>query len=137
MATIYANARFTHRADTLENWQSKNPVLLKGEPSIVTNGAEGECVKIGDGVTDWNHLPYIRGPKGEKGEKGDTGDKGEKGEKGDKGDCTGIYLGSGPMPDDCNVQIDPDGESLTLESLYAEIDARIEKYINEALGGEY
>ena len=91
MATIYANARFTHRADTLENWQSKNPVLLKGEPSIVTNGTEGECVKIGDGVTDWNHLPFIRGPKGEKGEKGDTGSKGAKGDKGDTGEISKDY----------------------------------------------
>lgn len=38
-----------------------------------------------------------------KGEKGDTGDKGDTGK-------SGVYLGSGDMPDDCNVQIDPSGE---------------------------
>ena len=37
------------------------------------------------------------------------GEKGDKGDKGDRGN-SGVYLGSGDMPDDCNVQIDPTGE---------------------------
>ena len=37
-----------------------------------------------------------------------------------KGD-PGIYLGSGDMPEDCNVQIDPNGEATTLESIVAEV----------------
>ncbi len=72
MATkIFANARFAHRADTLENWQTQNPVLLKGEPAIVLGGKDGESVKIGDGVTAFNDLPYVRGPKGDKGDPGE------------------------------------------------------------------
>ena len=39
-----------------------------------------------------------------------------KGEKGDMGN-SGVYIGSGDMPDDCNVQIDPNGDAFTLESL--------------------
>lgn len=30
---------------------------------------------------------------------------------------SGVYVGSGDMPEDCNVQIDPDGEALTLDDL--------------------
>ena len=66
-----------------------------------------------------------KGEQGEKGEKGDTGDtgatgaKGDKGDKGEKGDTgnSGVYLGSGDMPSDCNVQIDPNGELATMEEI--------------------
>ena len=34
--------------------------------------------------------------------------KGDKGEKGGRGN-SGVYIGSGEMPEDCNVQIDPNG----------------------------
>ena len=69
---IYTKAVFGYREDTLENWEANNPILEKGEPSIVRDGADGEWLKIGDGVTSWNNLPWKKGPKGEKGEKGDT-----------------------------------------------------------------
>lgn len=36
-----------------------------------------------------------------------------KGDKGDRG-LSGVYLGSGDMPEDCNVQIDPNGDALTV-----------------------
>ena len=60
------------------------------------------------------------GATGQKGDKGDTGPQGPKGDKGDKGDKgeqgtqgpvgpSGVYVGSGEMPDGYNVQIDPDG----------------------------
>lgn len=51
--------------------------------------------------------------------KGDRGDRGEKGDRGDKGDTgnSGVYLGSGNMPSDCNVQIDPNGSVLTIEQI--------------------
>ena len=42
--------------------------------------------------------------------------KGERGEKGDTGN-SGVYVGSGEMPADCNVQIDPAGNPITLEDL--------------------
>ena len=56
---LYGNARFVLRKDSLENWQTKNPVLLEGEPSYVTDGEDNKKIKIGDGVTPWNDLPYF------------------------------------------------------------------------------
>ena len=40
---------------------------------------------------------------------GKDGIDGNDGKKGDTGN-SGVYLGSGEMPDDCNVQIDPEGD---------------------------
>ncbi len=69
---IYANARFGFREDTLENWMANNPVLEKGEPAVVRDGENGEWLKIGDGVTEFNRLPWKKGPKGDKGDAGAT-----------------------------------------------------------------
>lgn len=94
------------------------------------------AVKNGFEGTEEEWLASLQGEQGIQGEKGDKGDaftysdftpeqlaslKGEKGDKGDKGDTgnSGVYLGSGDMPDDCNVQIDPNGEVLTPEVLEA------------------
>lgn len=35
--------------------------------------------------------------------------------------ASGVYVGSGEMPEGCNVQIDPEGEAVTLESLVNEV----------------
>lgn len=43
-----------------------------------------------------------------------------KGEKGDPGQ-SGVYVGTGDMPADCNVQIDPDGEPLSGDQLLPEV----------------
>ncbi len=45
--------------------------------------------------------------------------KGAKGEKGDKGDTgnSGVYVGAGDMPHDCNVQIDITGDTIDMDSL--------------------
>ena len=53
-----------------------------------------------------------------------------KGEKGDKG-ASGVYVGSGDMPEDCNVQIDPNGEG-SLNDYYTknETDAQIATAVN-------
>lgn len=53
----FGNARFLHRTDNAENWESINPVLLKGELGI--EAGEETKIKIGDGVTPWNSLPYF------------------------------------------------------------------------------
>lgn len=83
---IHLNARYGFREDTLENWQAENPVLEKGEPSIVRDPTEpSEWLKIGDGETAWNDLPYKKGPQGLQGERGEQGFKGDKGDKGDPG----------------------------------------------------
>ena len=97
---IYAvDTVYGYRTDTLANWQAENPVLYHGEPVIVLDGEDGNWLKIGDGVTPFNDLPYMRGPQGPRGEKGDNGVDGTisfnelteeqlvslKGDKGDNG----------------------------------------------------
>lgn len=41
-----------------EQWQERNPILRVGEPGFSID--EGK-LKIGDGKTAWNELPYIGG----------------------------------------------------------------------------
>ena len=45
--------------------------------------------------------------------------------KGERGE-SGVYLGSGDMPEDCNVQIDPNGNPVTLDEI---IDSLIERFV--------
>lgn len=47
--------RFRLRSDTRENWTSKNPVLLRGEPGFDETARR---FKMGDGIRNWNALPY-------------------------------------------------------------------------------
>ena len=82
---IFGDVRIAFRSDTLENWQKENPVSLSGEFLVVTDGTETEKVKIGDGKTPWNDLPWWKGPKGDKGDKGPQGEKGEQGFRGQDG----------------------------------------------------
>ena len=57
MANKEMNVRLKNRRDTLENWETKNPVLLNGETAyVVTNG--GVRQKTGDGKTAFKSLPY-------------------------------------------------------------------------------
>jgi hypothetical protein len=96
----------------------------KGEQGI--RGLQGEKGDKGDkgergeqgvqGEQGQQGVQGIQGVKGDTGAKGDKGDKGSKGDKGDTGN-SGVYLGSGDMPEDCNVQIDPNGEILTIEAI--------------------
>lgn len=51
-------ARIKLRRDTLANWDSANPVLDLGEPGYVT---DTEQLKIGNGVDNWDALPYFFG----------------------------------------------------------------------------
>lgn len=82
---IYLKSTFAYREDTLENWETVNPVLEKGEPAIVRDGTDGRWLKIGDGATPFSALPWKTGPKGDKGDKGDTGEKGDTGAIGPQG----------------------------------------------------
>lgn len=70
---IFLNARYAFRSDMLENWQNINPVLENGEPAIVSDGTDGEWLKIGDGVNTFNNLEWKKGPKGDKGDAGQGG----------------------------------------------------------------
>ena len=58
------NTRIQLRNDTAANWESANPILLKGEVGVVL-GAAGEKArfKIGDGTTAWNDLEFSDGSK--------------------------------------------------------------------------
>lgn len=47
--------RYRLRSDTGENWTSKNPVLLRGEPGFDETERR---FKMGDGVKKWSELPY-------------------------------------------------------------------------------
>ena len=56
MAQKNFNARITQKIDTASNWATKNLILLAGEIGIESNTG---LIKIGDGNTAWNNLPYI------------------------------------------------------------------------------
>lgn len=43
------------RRDTAANWTNTNPTLAQGEPALETDTLKE---KIGDGINDWNNLPY-------------------------------------------------------------------------------
>lgn len=60
------------RHDTSTNWTSANPLLLAGEFAYETNTGR---VKVGDGTTRWNSLPYLidSGPTGPTGPIGGGG----------------------------------------------------------------
>ena len=57
MATVI-NTTFRLKRGTEARWAELNPILDPGEPGFVYNKNR---LKIGDGVTPWNDLPYIDG----------------------------------------------------------------------------
>ena len=50
------NARVSNKIDSLENWESNNPVLLEGE-IIIINSPDGQKIKIGNGINNFKDLP--------------------------------------------------------------------------------
>lgn len=48
------------RNDTSANWSSVNPILKKGELGIEIATDNSTYIKVGDGVTHWNDLAYIK-----------------------------------------------------------------------------
>lgn len=53
--------RMIQRRDTETNWSTANPILEAGEFGYNTTNKK---LKIGDGVTPWNTLPYITSSNG-------------------------------------------------------------------------
>ena len=51
--------RFQLRRDSLERWESENPILLEGEIGLVL---DTKSFKIGDGIHNWNDLDYSSDP---------------------------------------------------------------------------
>lgn len=57
MANV-VNTTFKLKRGTAARWAEVNPILEQGEPGFVY---DSNLLKIGDGVTPWNDLPYIQG----------------------------------------------------------------------------
>jgi hypothetical protein len=53
-------ARLYQRRRTNTQWASENPVLAVGEIGMETGGQQSPLMKMGDGVTAWNTLPYLK-----------------------------------------------------------------------------
>lgn len=71
--------RIQYRRGTAAQWATANPILAAGEPGVVI---PGDQMKVGDGVTAWNDLPYMSGPAGPTGEQGPAGADGADGADG-------------------------------------------------------
>lgn len=56
MSTVVSTFKF--KRGTAARWAELNPILQQGEPGFVYDSNK---LKIGDGVTPWNELPYIEG----------------------------------------------------------------------------
>lgn len=61
MATNTVKVTLQIRHDSAEDWSTRNPVLAEGEFGLETksNDVNHLLIKIGDGVRDWAHLPYL------------------------------------------------------------------------------
>ena len=99
--------------------------IVNGE--LVITYTDGKIENLGKVVGE-DGKDGVNGEKGDKGDKGDPGEPGQPGADGKDGE-SGVYVGSGEMPEDCNVQIDPDGEVTTFEDIAQEA-ARIVKENN-------
>lgn len=56
MSSTVLNTKIVVRNDTVANWTTKNPVLLKGELGIEI---DTNLIKIGNGTATWTELPYV------------------------------------------------------------------------------
>lgn len=61
MSSTILNTTFRLKRGTAARWAEVNPILDQGEPGFVY---DLNLLKIGDGVTPWNNLPYIQGQSG-------------------------------------------------------------------------
>lgn len=52
-------ARISLKRDSASNWEANNPVLLDGEIAIVDTASGEIRIKIGDGGTTYNNLPFF------------------------------------------------------------------------------
>lgn len=56
MATNTVKVTLQIRHDSANDWLTRNPVLAQGEYGLETDTF---LIKVGDGVRDWEHLPYL------------------------------------------------------------------------------
>lgn len=71
--------RVQHKRMSKAEWLSSDEILLAGEIGVETDTS---LLKIGDGITPYRDLSYLKGEKGEPGEKGETGEPGKPGKDG-------------------------------------------------------
>ena len=88
------------REGQASNWTATNPVLGMGEPGYENDTGN---MKIGNGTTDWNHLPYVTGvgmavpgPPGDPGPPGPVGPAGADGAPGPASTVPGPAGATGP-----------------------------------------
>ena len=53
------SAKIVLRNDTIANWEGSTLILAKGEPAISFDEEGAAKLKIGDGESTWNQLPYV------------------------------------------------------------------------------
>ena len=51
---------YQFKRGTAQDWMNKNPVLRQGEPGYEYDTGK---LKIGDGITPWQYLPYLESVK--------------------------------------------------------------------------
>lgn len=56
MSSNIIKTTFQFKRGLAETWVSLNPILAAGEPGFELDTRK---LKIGDGATDWNNLPYL------------------------------------------------------------------------------
>lgn len=61
MATNTVKVTLQIRHDSVEDWLTRNPILSEGEFGLETKADDPNhlLLKIGDGIRDWAHLPYL------------------------------------------------------------------------------
>lgn len=60
MPDFNITTRIANKYDLTQNWSANNPTLLAGEIGIeLDSNTNSMKVKVGDGSTSWNNLPYI------------------------------------------------------------------------------
>jgi hypothetical protein len=53
---VVLNSVIKLKRGTEGRWNETNPILAQGEPGFVSDMNK---LKVGDGITSWNDLPYI------------------------------------------------------------------------------
>ena len=53
------HTRIQLRRGSWEEWERADPTLAAGEPGVVVSGNHTGKIKIGDGETTWNRLPFV------------------------------------------------------------------------------
>lgn len=61
MNTSFIHTRLKQKIDSLDNWINSTLILLSGEIAVVDMGNGKFRMKVGDGVSTFNDLPYVSG----------------------------------------------------------------------------